>query len=133
MDDEDDTAGRNVIAWFEIPIRRINEAKTFYENVFGFTIALSTVNNRMYGIVTGGVTNPNDKYGAFVEYLPHEQLPCSSIHYFEASNQLSFDNIISKVIQQRGSIVSQVPHPVLNTSCAICTDNQGTQFGVILN
>ena len=134
MDDEPDTAGRNVIAWFEIPVRRVADAINFYQNVFGFSIVQQSLNRRVYGVVTGGLTYPNDKYGVFVEYLPHEPLPCSSIHYFTACSQPEFDRIISNVALQRGGIVSLgLSHPLFNTSYAICTDNQGTQFGVVLN
>ncbi|MBX3044746.1 MAG: VOC family protein [Candidatus Kapabacteria bacterium] len=125
--------GRNVIAWFEMPIRRLSEVKAFYENVFGFNIVEKCVDGRTFGTIQIRTPNGIDSCGVLAEYP--EPLPCSSIQYFQASTKLQFDDILSKVPKNGGVIITMPPrnHPILNSEFAICEDNKKNKFGVIIN
>jgi predicted enzyme related to lactoylglutathione lyase len=41
--------GANPVGWFEVPVNDIDRAKKFYENVFGFEIAVTEMNGGQMG------------------------------------------------------------------------------------
>jgi len=131
MNENSLTAGRNVIAWFEIPVRRIVDAIPFYHNVFNYVIVPHNIGGKEYGIITGIEPYPDECYGALVEYPEHEPLPCFPVHYFRTINCSDFFAIQNRVLANGGYVLMPPTpyHPILGTSC-ICEDNQGTKFAI---
>ena len=125
------TAGRNVIGWFEMPIRRLDDAMQFYPYVFNFVIAPHIIGGKEYGIITGIEPYPNECYGALVVYPEPQPMPCSAVHFFRTKDCSEFFAIQNRVLEKGGYILmSPTPfHPLIGTY-SICEDNQGTKFAI---
>ena len=121
------TAGRNVIAWFEMPIRRLDQAQTFYHDVFGFNIVNQAIGGRNYSFIKDSDPTVNDIYGALVEYLPTEQFPSCAVPSFRAMNQTDYNDLLNKVVCNGGQIITQCTHTILGW-VAKCKDNQSNVF-----
>ena len=128
------TPGRNVIGWFEMPVRRLYEVIPFYQEVFGVVVTPKTYDERNYGIIAGGATYQNDIYGALVGYLDDEQINSNTIHYFRAKDYDELVLLKGKVELNGGIIFNPMTnHPLLNKQYLICLDNKGNKFGIIAN
>jgi len=132
------TPGRNVISWFEIPIRRLDESLPFYENVFkfngqgGFDIVKSTsTTGRKCGVFQ--YTPPNqgsiEYYGALVEYSENEELPTCSESTFSAESKVDYCGLLNNVVNNGGSIISQDQHDIVGI-IAKCKDNLQNEFTI---
>ncbi|MBX3044745.1 MAG: hypothetical protein KIT33_06235 [Candidatus Kapabacteria bacterium] len=126
--------GRNVIAWFEMPVRRIAEAAPFYTAVFGVTIDETTINGQKFGIViSNGPAQLNN--GVLVEcgdsYTPCNPCNDAAMHYFEVDNQPQLNAVLQNVAANGGVVISQptVFHPLLGSK-ATFLDNQGNLIGI---
>ena len=128
------TPGRNVIGWFEMPVRKLNDVMTFYQKVFGVVVTPQTYDGRNYGIIKGGATYQNDIYGALVGYLDDEQINSNTIHYFRAKDADELTSLIEKVENNKGKIhIQRTNHILLNREYVVCIDNMKNIFGIIAN
>jgi predicted enzyme related to lactoylglutathione lyase len=125
------TAGRNVISWFEIPVRRIADVSPFYEAVFNYVIVPHNIGGKNYGVITGIEPYPAECYGAFVEYPEHEPLPCVPVHFFGTKNCSDFLAIMGRVVPHGGKVLMPPSpfNPIIGTS-VLCEDNTGNKFAI---
>jgi predicted enzyme related to lactoylglutathione lyase len=126
------TPGRNVISWFEIPVKKVADAIPFYLNVFGANVIATGTNPNIFGKVMGTGSYANNLYGILVEkgitYQPNND---GHIHYFEVADEEEFCEVLGLVKANGGSQISQPSsHHVNFGSTATFFDNQGNKMGI---
>lgn len=94
----------NMVGWFEIPVLDMERAKTFYENVFGISIAV----HDLEGFVMGWFPMHPKKSGATGSLVQHKMYRPSDTHgvliYFSCED---VDVELSRVETAGGSILQQ--------------------------
>jgi predicted enzyme related to lactoylglutathione lyase len=94
----------NMIGWFEIPVKDMNRAKIFYEEVFDISIAIHDLD----GFVMGWFPTHPDKSGATGSLVKHEMYTPSDTHgvliYFTCKD-VAVE--LGRVVTAGGSILQQ--------------------------
>ncbi len=88
----------NPVNWFEIPVADMKRAKKFYEDVFGFQLALNEMNSTQMAWFpmlehAAGAT------GTLVKGEGHQPSPAGSLVYFSVED---IEGILRKVSQGGG-------------------------------